>query len=259
MSASSSDRAERAVDDPVLSVEGLRKEFQGVVALDGVTLDVGEGEVVGIVGPNGAGKTTLFNCIMGEYAPTAGRVTLQGRNVTDLSTAAIVDRGMSRTFQIPRVFPDLTVEENMQIYQPHHDESILATLFQRTDQATNGRIDELLSYVGIEDMQSAEAGSLSTGQQKLLNFGAALLREPAVVLLDEPAAGVNPKLVETIKEMIVDLGRDGQTFVVIEHEMDVVREITDFVYVLANGTNLTAGPPEEALNDPRVLEAYFGE
>jgi ABC-type branched-chain amino acid transport systems, ATPase component len=161
--------------------------------------------------------------------------------------------------QIPRVFPDLTVAENMEIYQSHRTENIFKTLFERTDESTGSDIDQLLSFVGIKDMKTARAGSLSTGQQKLLNLGAALLREPAVILLDEPTAGVNPKLVEEIKEMIQKLGQDGQTFVIIEHDMDVVREITEFVYVLANGANLVSGTPEFVLNEDEVLEAYFGE
>ena len=250
---------ERPDGTPVLAVDGLRKEFNGVVALDHVDLEIKQGEIVGIVGPNGAGKTTLFNCIMGRYQPTDGTVTLDGDDVTGLPTQSIVHRGLSCTFQIPRVFPDLTVAENMAIYQSHRTENMFKTIFERTDEATGDRIEHLLSFVGIEDMKTAQAGSLSTGQQKLLNLGAALLREPEVILLDEPTAGVNPKLVQKIKQMIQTLGQDGQTFVIIEHDMDVVREITDFVYVLANGTNLVSGTPEVALNEDEVLEAYFGE
>ena len=250
---------ERSDDAPVLAVKGLRKEFGGVVALNHVDLEIMSGEIVGIVGPNGAGKTTLFNCIMGRHNPTDGTVTLNGNNITGLPTQSIVHRGLSCTFQIPRVFPDLTVAENMEIYQSHQSESILKTIFKRTDESTNDRIDDLLSFVDIRDMKTVAAGSLSTGQQKLLNLGAVLLREPEVVLLDEPTAGVNPKLVQKIKKMIQTLGQNGQTFVIIEHDMDVVREITDFVYVLANGTNLISGSPEVALNNDEVLEAYFGE
>ena len=249
----------RSDDAPVLAVKGLRKEFGGVVALNHVDLEIMSGEIVSIVGPNGAGKTTLFNCIMGRHDLTGGAVTLNGDNITGLPTQSIVHRGLSCTFQIPRVFPNLTVAENMEIYQSHRSESILKTIFKRTDESTNDRIDDLLSFVDIRDMKTVAAGSLSTGQQKLLNLGAVLLREPEVVLLDEPTAGVNPKLVQKIKKMIQTLGQDGQTFVIIEHDMDVVREITDFVYVLANGTNLVSGSPEVVLNNDEVLEVYFGE
>jgi len=167
---------ERSDNAPVLAVKGLCKEFGGVVALNHVDLEIMSGEIVGIVGPNGAGKTTLFNCIMGRHDPTDGIVTLNGDNITGLPTQSIVHRGLSCTFQIPRVFPNLTVAENMEIYQSHRSESILKTIFKRTDESTNDRIDDLLSFVDIRDMKTVAAGSLSTGQQKLLNLGAVLLR-----------------------------------------------------------------------------------
>jgi ABC-type branched-subunit amino acid transport system ATPase component len=259
MTTVATDHPDRPETEPLLSLRGLRKEFGGIVALDGVDLSVKAGEIIGIVGPNGAGKTTLFNCLMGQFEPTAGSVTLQGEDITDLPPPAIVERGIARTFQIPRVFPNLSVHENMEIYQPHRDESLFATLVRRTDSVTNDRIDDLLSFVGLDDMADVGAGTLSTGQQKLLNIAEGLLKEPDIILLDEPAAGVNPALVEEIMNLILELGNEGQTFVIIEHDMDVVREVTEFVYVLANGTNLTEGPPESVLNDQRVLEAYFGE
>jgi len=259
MTAVAIDHPSRPEHEPILSVRELCKEFGGIVALDGVDLSVKEGEIIGVVGPNGAGKTTLFNCLMGQFEPTSGSVTLRDKDITDLPPPAVVERGIARTFQIPRVFPNLSVDENMQIYQPHRDESLLATLVRGTDGKTKDRIDELLSFVGLEDMTGVGAGTLSTGQQKLLNIAEALLKEPNIILLDEPAAGVNPALVDDIMDLILELGDRGQTFVIIEHDMDVVRELTDFVYVLANGTNLTEGEPESVLNDPRVLEAYFGE
>ncbi len=259
MTTTATDHPGRPETAPVLSVSDLTKEFGGIVALDGVELSVREGEIIGIVGPNGAGKTTLFNCLMGQVEPTSGSVTLGGEDITDLPPPAVVERGIARTFQIPRVFPNLSVHENMQIYQPHRDENLLATLVRGTDEGTTDRINDLLSFVGLDDMAAVGAGSLSTGQQKLLNIAEALLKEPDIILLDEPAAGVNPALVEDIMDLILELGAQGQTFVIIEHDMDVVRTVSDFVYVLANGTNLTEGEPESVLNDPRVLEAYFGE
>jgi branched-chain amino acid transport system ATP-binding protein len=259
MSDAAASPAERPDDPPVLAVESLRKEFDGVVALDGASLDVRPGEIVGLVGPNGAGKTTLFNCVMGVFQPTAGRVALDGDDVTGMRTPEVVDRGLSRTFQIPRVFPELSVRENMIANQDHRDESLLGTAVRGTDDATMDRIDDLLGFVGLAGMADEPAGDLSTGQSKLLNLAATLLRDPEVVLLDEPAAGINPGLVEDIQEMLLDLNDRGRTFLLIEHEMDVIRALSDYVYVLSNGTNLTAGPPDEALDDPRVLEAYFGE
>lgn len=250
---------ERPATDVVLAVEGMHKTFEGVVALDGVDVDVREREIIGVVGPNGAGKTTLFNCVMGSLAPTAGSVFLDGEDVTGLATPDVVKRGLSRTFQIPRVFPELTVRENMVASQDHREEGLLATAFRGTDEATAERIDDLLAFVGLDGQAGDRAGDLSTGQQKLLNLAATLLSDPDVVLLDEPTAGVNPGLVEKITDLLVELNDDGWTFLVIEHNMDVIHEVTDYVYVLANGTNLTDGRPGEALSDPRVLEAYFGE
>jgi branched-chain amino acid transport system ATP-binding protein len=254
-----SEEAARATTSTVLEVDGMRKEFEGVVALDGANLAVREREIVGVVGPNGAGKTTMFNCIMGSLEPTMGSVFLDGEDITGLATPDVVKRGLSRTFQIPRVFPELTVRENMVANQDHRGESLIATTYRDTDDATASRIDDLLSFVGLAGHATDRASDLSTGQQKLLNLAATLLSNPDVVLLDEPTAGVNPGLVEKITDLLLELNDDGWTFLVIEHDMDVVHEITDYVYVLASGTNLTDGRPEDALSDPRVLEAYFGE
>jgi neutral amino acid transport system ATP-binding protein len=242
----------------VLEVDGLRKEFGGVTALDGASVEVREGEICTLVGPNGAGKTTLFNCVMGAFPPTAGSVRLRGEEITGQQTHETVQSGLSRTYQIPRVFPELTVRANMEVNQRHGDESVLATVFRRTDAETEGDIDRWLEFVGLASMAEAEASELSTGQQKLLNIAAALLRDPDVLLLDEPTAGVNPGLVDDIAGMLAELNEAGRTFFVVEHDMEFVRRISDHVYVLADGTNLVDGPPEAALNDPRVLESYFG-
>jgi branched-chain amino acid transport system ATP-binding protein len=250
---------ERASTETVLEVTALRKEFEGVVALDGADVEVREGEIVTLIGPNGAGKTTLFNCVMGTLAPTGGRVRLRGDDITGLKTSDIVKRGLSRTFQIPRVFPELTVRENMIANQNHRNESMLRTLYAATDAATDARIDELLSFVDLAAEADEPAGDISTGQQKLLNLATTLLRDPDVIMLDEPTAGVNPALIDDITDKLLRLNREGRTFLVIEHNMDVVRKITDYVYVLDSGTNLVDGQPGPTLSDDRVLEAYFGE
>lgn len=253
---SESDSPRRATET-VLTVDGLRKEFSGVVALDGVTCEIREGEIVGIVGPNGAGKSTLFNCIMGVHEPANGSVYLGDEEITDEFTSQIVRSGVSRTFQLARVFPKLTVRENMVVNQDHADESLLGTI---TDDAeTTDRIDELVSRVGLWELRDRKAGELSTGQKKLLTIAAALLQDPDVVMLDEPTAGVNPNLIDDIVDTIIELNEDGATFCIIEHDMDVIQTLSDYVYVLDNGTNLVEGSPETALDDPDVLEAYFGE
>jgi branched-chain amino acid transport system ATP-binding protein len=250
---------ERASTGTVLEVTDIQKEFEGVVALDGADVEVREGEIVTLIGPNGAGKTTLFNCVMGTLAPTGGRVTLRGDDITGLKTSDIVKRGLSRTFQIPRVFPELTVRENMIANQNHRNESMLRTLYAATDAATDARIDELLSFVDLGAKADEPAGDISTGQQKLLSLATTLLRDPDVIMLDEPTAGVNPALIDDITDKLLRLNREGRTFLVIEHNMDVVRKITDYVYVLDSGTNLVDGQPGPTLSDDRVLEAYFGE
>jgi branched-chain amino acid transport system ATP-binding protein len=240
-------------------VRDVEKRFGGVVALDGVTIDVLEGEIVTLIGPNGAGKSTLFNCIMGVHPVTSGSVRLDGEDITEKYTSEIVQSGLSRTFQMARTFPQLTVRENMVANQGHRDESMLGTVLSGTDDETMARIEELVEFLDIGHLIDEPAGNLSTGQKKLLNIANTLIRDPDVVLLDEPTAGVNPGLIDDITGSIMDLNDQGSTFFVIEHDMDVVREIADYVYVFANGTNLVDGSPAEALQDDRVLEAYFGE
>lgn len=249
----------REVDNSVLAVRDVAKRFGGVIALDGASLDVTEGEIVCVVGPNGAGKSTLFNCVMGVHQFDSGSVYLRDEEITGKYTSAIVQSGLSRTFQQARTFPGLTVRENMIANQAHHDEGLLRTVVEQTSDETMSRIEELVEFLDIDHLIDEDAGNLSTGQKKLLNIASTLLRDPDVVLLDEPTAGVNPGLINEITDAILDLNERGTTFLVIEHDMDVVRKIGDYVYVFSNGTNLVDANPETALEDPRVLEAYFGE
>ena len=241
----------------VLEIDSLRKEFPGVAALDGVSLEIKNKEIVGIIGPNGAGKSTLFNCVMGVYEPTDGEVHLGETDITGEFTSRIVRRGISRAFQQARVFPGLTVRENMLANQDHEDENVVRTLFSNAEMTD--RMNDLIRQVGLWDLRDRKAGELSTGQKKLLTIAAALMQDPEIVMLDEPTAGVNPNLIDDIINTIVDLNHDEATFCIIEHDMDVIHTLSDYVYVLNNGTNLTEGPPEVALDNPDVLEAYFGE
>lgn len=245
--------------DGILAVRDIEKRFGGLVALDGARVDILDGEIVSLIGPNGAGKSTLFNCIMGVFPVTSGSVTLNGEELTDKYTSEIVQSGLSRTFQQARTFPQLTVRENMVANQAHHDESLIGTVVSSTDDETMARMEELVEFLDIDHLIDEPAGNLSTGQKKLLNIASTLLRDPDVVLLDEPTAGVNPGLINDITDAILDLNERGTTFFVVEHDMDVVRKIADYSYVFANGTNLVDGKPAEALQDDRVLKAYFGE
>lgn len=251
--------ADRTGTNPVLQVRDLRKNFDGIVALDGVDLAVRDGEIVGLIGPNGAGKSTLFNCVMGTLQPTDGSIYLRETDVTSYRTSTLVNEGITRAFQIPRIFPELTVHENVVINTRHDDEALLPTAITSVGEDVSASADDLLEFVGIEHLRDQPAGELSTGQKKLLNIASTIIGDPEIVLLDEPTAGVNPGLVGVIIETIRALNAEGTTYLIVEHDMDVVTKLVDYLYVLADGTNLVDGEPRETLDDARVLEAYFGE
>ncbi|MCK4793541.1 MAG: ABC transporter ATP-binding protein [Desulfobacteraceae bacterium] len=241
-----------------LKVDSLSKHFGGVYALNNVTLHVDEGELVGLLGPNGSGKTTLFNCVAGFYKPDGGQVYLGEREITGWKMERICERGLYRTFQLPRVFPELTLLQNVLLSQPHWGESLLEVMFKRSSHSLVERAGELIDFVGLSHMINEPAGSLSGGQQKLLELAAALMKDPEVILLDEPTGGVNPTLINDIKKMLLDLNASGKTFFVIEHNMDVIMDIGQRLYVLDYGDIIAEGSPEEIRNNDRVLEAYFG-
>lgn len=241
-----------------LKVDNLSKHFGGVYALNNVTLHVDEGELVGLLGPNGSGKTTLFNCVAGFYKPDGGQVYLGEREITGWKMERICERGLYRTFQLPRVFPELTLLQNVLLSQPHWGESLLEVMFKRSSHSLVERAGELIDFVGLSHMINEPAGSLSGGQQKLLELAAALMKDPEVILLDEPTGGVNPTLINDIKKMLLDLNASGKTFFVIEHNMDVIMDIGQRLYVLDYGDIIAEGSPEEIRNSDRVLEAYFG-
>jgi len=241
-----------------LKVDNLSKHFGGVYALNNVTLHVDEGELVGLLGPNGSGKTTLFNCVAGFYKPDGGQVYLGEREITGWKMERICERGLYRTFQLPRAFPELTLLQNVLLSQPHWGESLLEVMFKRSSHSLVERAGELIDFVGLSHMINEPAGSLSGGQQKLLELAAALMKDPEVILLDEPTGGVNPTLINDIKKMLLDLNASGKTFFVIEHNMDVIMDIGQRLYVLDYGDIIAEGSPEEIRNNDRVLEAYFG-
>ena len=256
---STEDEPSRRDATPVLEIDSLQKDFGGVIALDGVSLTVNEGEIVGLIGPNGAGKTTLFNCITGVHTPDGGAVVLRDRDITGMTPHKVVQQGLSRTFQIARVFPELTVRENMIANQAHRDEGIMGSILSGTSDDTEARIEELVDFLSLSHLIDEPAGDLSTGQKKLLNLAGALLREPDIVLLDEPVAGVNPRLVDDIIESILELNERGRTFFVIEHDIEAIQELSDHLYAISNGQNLAEGHPDEVLTKDSVLEAYFGQ
>ncbi len=242
----------------------LTKNFFGLTALDKVNLYVNKGEIVGLIGPNGSGKTTLFNCATGVLPVTGGRVKFRGEDITGLKTHEIALKGLSRTFQIIRIFPQMTVMENMLLsIQQHQGERILSSILRtprvrRFEKEARERGLELLEFVNIAHLKDNLAANLSFGQHKLLEFIMALMPDPEIVLLDEPAAAVNPTMIKKMMDHIFQLNKEGYTFLIIEHNMDVVMELCNRVVVLNYGEKIAEGKPEEIKDNEDVIEAYFG-
>jgi branched-chain amino acid transport system permease protein len=249
--------APQASGGVVLSVEAATKAFGGLVVLDHVDLAVRRGEILALIGPNGAGKSTLFDCITGFQRIDAGTVRLDGQDITHAAPHAVAHRGLVRTFQLIRVFPDLTVEENVLVAQPHAGESVWSAL-RHSSAGVQTQATTLLRMVGLLAHRAVPASQLSYGQQKLLSFGMALMTNAEVVLLDEPAAGVDPRLIQDMVAYIKDAHARGRTFVIIEHNIDVVNAVATRVYVMADGRILAEGTPGEIRCNPQVLEAYYG-
>jgi len=249
---------------PLLEIRGLTKRFLGVTAVDAVDLSVEAGELVSLIGPNGSGKTTLFDCVTGYLPADGGRVSFRGRDVTGAAAHRIARAGLGRTFQLVSVFPRLTALENLLTFlQQHQEENIVARLVRaprvrRLEAAAVDRAHHLLESVGLAARADAPAGSLSYGQRKLLAFAAALMPDPDLLLLDEPAAAVNPTMINQMKEQIRALHRAGKAVLLVEHNMDVVMDISERVVVLDHGQRIAEGPPATIRRDPRVIEAYFG-
>jgi branched-chain amino acid transport system ATP-binding protein len=248
----------------LLEIRGLVKRFLGVTALDGVDLTVARGELVSLIGPNGSGKTTLFNCVTGYLPADAGRVTFDGRDVSRAAPYRVARLGIARTFQHVSVFGRLTALENLLVFlQQHQEENVFARLvrtprLRRLEREAIARGRELLDLVGLGGRADAPAGSLSYGQRKLLAFAAALMPDPELLLLDEPAAAVNPTMINQMKAHIRRLHRLGKTVLLVEHNMDVVMDISERVVVLDHGQKIAEGPPTAIRRNARVIEAYFG-
>jgi ABC-type branched-subunit amino acid transport system ATPase component len=249
---------------PLLSVEGLRRSFYGVHALNGAALDVREGTITGLIGPNGAGKTTVFNCISGVIPPEAGRVMFDGTEITGWRPDAISRRGLLRTFQIARGFPKLTVLETLLLHgddQPGERLSIALlrpSVSRKREAELTARAEEVAARLRLDHVLGNLSSDLSGGQKKLLEIGRALMARPKLILLDEPVAGVNPTLAVEIAERIRELASEGLTFLIVEHDMDVVARLCDPVIVMAGGARLTEGTFAEIVEDARVQDAYLG-
>jgi ABC-type branched-subunit amino acid transport system ATPase component len=232
----------------LLRTEGVHKSYGGVQALDACTVQIEEGTVAGLIGPNGSGKTTLFNVITGYAKADAGEVYLSDRKITNAAPDKVFAYGIGRTFQLTRIFPSLTVMENMLVPS------------RSTRVASRKAVAmELLEFVGIAGYHAAPAGTLSYGQRKLLELAYVLVGDPAIILLDEPAGGVNLSLVNNIADRIRQLNAAGKTFLIVEHNMEFVMGLCDQVTVLDSGAVVAAGPPDIVRTDRRVLDAYLGE
>ena len=248
----------------LLEIRGLTKRFLGVTAVDAVDLTVETGELVSLIGPNGSGKTTLFNCVTGLVTIDGGRVVFRDRDVTGAPAHRVARLGIGRTFQLVSVFPRLTALENLVTFlQQHQEENVAARLLRlprvrRLEAEAVERAHHLLASVGLAERADTPAGSLSYGQRKLLAFAAALMPDPDLLLLDEPAAAVNPTMINQMKDQIRALHRAGKTVLLVEHNMDVVMDISERVVVLDHGQKIAEGPPEAIRRNPKVIEAYFG-
>jgi len=272
----------------LLRTEGICKAFGGVQALEDCTIDVTAGSITGLIGPNGSGKTTLFNVITGYDRPDAGEVWYAGAKITGSSPQRVFAAGIGRTFQLTRIFPRLTVLENMIVAAQHggggrrwvpgpHGGGLRQVDSAERDNgdgsaaprvrnpfaraggpADRRRAMELLEFTGIAGHAGKLAGTLSYGQRKLLELSYVLVADPAIVLLDEPAGGVNPSLINQLAARIKQLNADGKTFLIVEHNMEFVMDLCHQIAVLDSGSVVASGPPSEVRNDPRVLDAYLG-
>ena len=248
----------------LLTVDNVTKRFGGVVAVDGCSLCIRRGTITGLIGPNGAGKTTLFNMLAGVYPPDAGRIWFEGERIDGLPPHDIFARKIVRTFQIARALKRMTVLENLLLVpeQQRGENFFNAWLHPRQvyaqEQALRERAEEILQRVKLHYLRHEYAGNLSGGQKKLLELARTMMSDATCILLDEPGAGVNPTLMQELVGHIQHLQGLGRTFLLIEHDMDLVMEICNPVIVMSHGRTLMEGTPRQVRNDPRVIEAYLG-
>jgi ABC-type branched-subunit amino acid transport system ATPase component/ABC-type branched-subunit amino acid transport system permease subunit len=242
--------------DSILTITDVHKSFGGVKAVNGVSLDVKRGSITGLIGPNGSGKTTLFNCITGTYGIDKGSVTLNGEDISNLSPWVRAHKGLGRTFQITRLFKSMNVLDNL--VAPLEKPSVREMLANRIQGDEVDRARDVLSFMGLSSFEHSRVGTLSFGQQKLVEFAQILMLRPEIVMLDEPASGINPILIERLSNAIRKLNEAGTTFLIVEHNIPLILSLCDYVHVLSSGELMISGTPEVVRNDEAVIEAYLG-
>lgn len=244
---------------PVLSVRKLSKTFGGIRAVNNVSFDVHKGEILGLIGPNGSGKSTLFNCILGQIDPDGGQVAVNGHPVTGMRASELNRLGVGRTFQQLSVFPQMSVIDNIILAGQEHHGTMLSRLFGKPDAGLTAEAEALIAFFRLSHLRDTLAGSLSYGQQKLVDAAMAFMAGPGLVLLDEPAGGVNLTMLSSLKERLVTYNAEhGTTFVVIEHNMEFVMSLCTRIIVLANGEIIAEGKPEDIRSNRQVIDAYLG-
>ena len=249
--------------DPILVVDGIRRQFGGLVAVDADHIEFQRGVITALIGPNGAGKTTFFNLITGFDQPDQGTWHFNGESMDNLSSHQVARKGMIRTFQLTKSLAKMTVIENMKLGATGQRgerffSSLIPALWRDQETDIEARADELLARFKLDHMRGEFAGSLSGGQRKLLEMARALMAEPELVMLDEPMAGVNPALTQSLLNHVKDLRAMGMTVVFVEHDMDVVFDISDWVVVMAEGQIIAEGPPDSIGSNQQVIDAYLG-
>ncbi|WJR68257.1 ABC transporter ATP-binding protein [Neorhizobium sp. CSC1952] len=247
-----------------LDIRNAVRSFSAVRAVDDVSFTAEPGRITGLIGPNGAGKTTLFNAIAGELAVDSGEIMLDAERIDGLPPYKVFSRGLARTFQIPRPFAGMTVLENVMLVPARqHGERFWNTWFRpglvaREEKANLEKARAIIEFCGLSPVEKQLAGAISGGQQKLVELARALMADPRIILLDEPGAGVNPALLDTIVDRIVELNKRGMTFLIIEHNMDFIMSLCDKVVVMAAGKVIAEGLPEQVRADRMVVDAYLG-